>query len=436
MEYVSHVLPALGESSVEQCAVDALVDGVHAGRREPDDVAAIKGDVRMADVIRRAVEGLPAGEPQDLGVLVDGAFVSVGATRVGELVTHAQSDLGRTSAARERFRMDVLRAFYAEYGRKLGGGAFRSFEEIERGLRSKGLLNRIVNRAWPTITPQDLVRRLVTSRSRLAAAADGILEPAEQRLLLRDRPRRAAEYVLGAHDVPLVDEATALLVARPRRFGHVIVDEAQDLTPMQLRMIARRMSDESLTLLGDLAQATGPVPYRRWEDVLHHLPAGDAAIEELRHAYRVPEEIMAFALPLLDVIAPDYAPPVAFRPGGTPPLLRRVTEDRVVAAALEETEALAAADGLLAVIAPEPLLATLPELAGSGFDESIPLLAPRDAKGLEFDHVVVVEPAAMDLRELYVALTRPTQTLVVVHAAPLPPPLRTDGPARERQSDA
>jgi DNA helicase IV len=420
MEYVSHVLPALGESSVEQRAVDGLLDGVQAGRREADDVAAVKGDFRMVEVIRRAVEALPPGEPQDLGALVDGAYVCVEADAVGVLVARAQDELGRTSAARERFRMDLLRAFYTEYGRRLGGGAFRSFEQIERGLRSKGLLNRVVGRAWPAITPEELVRRLMTSPSRLRAAAEGILETREQRLLLRDRPRRASDYVLGTHDLPLVDEATTLLVARPRRFGHVIVDEAQDLTPMQLRMIARRMADESLTLLGDLAQATGPVPYHRWEDVLAFLPAGEAAVEELRHAYRVPAEIMAFALPLLDVIAPDYAPPVAFRPGGRPPRVRHVAPDELLQTALAETDELAAADGLLALIVPEPLLAELPRLVGSAFDESIPLLGPREAKGLEFDHVVVVEPAAMDLRELYVALTRPTRTLVVVHAEPLP----------------
>jgi DNA helicase IV len=427
MEYVSHVLPALGESSVEQSAVDELVDGVRAGRREPDDVAGVKGDFRMVEVIQRAVAALPPGEPQDLGALVDGAFVCVEAAAVGELVGRAQAELGRTSAARERFRMDLLRAFYSEYGRKLGGGAYRSFEQIERGLRSKGLLTRVVNRAWPSMTPEELVRKLMTSPSRLREAADGTLEPAEQRLLLRERPRRAADYVLGTHDVPLVDEATTLLVARPRRFGHVIVDEAQDLTPMQLRMVARRMADESLTLLGDLAQATGPVPYHRWEDVLAFLPAGDAAIEELRHAYRVPEEIMSFALPLLEVIAPDYAPPVAFRPGGTAPRLRRVPAEELLHAALEEIEALAGLDGLMALIAAEPLLAELPRFTGSAFDDSIPLLGPREAKGLEFDHVIVVEPAAMDLRELYVALTRPTRTLVVVHAEPLPDALRATG---------
>ena len=176
-----------------------------------------------------------------------------------------------------------------------------------------------------------------------------------------------------------------------------------------------------MTLLGDLAQATGPVPYSRWEEVLAFLPSGDEPrIEELRHAYRVPAEIMALALPLLDRIAPEYEPPLAFRPGGTPPTIRRVDESSLLHSAFEAVAALAADDGLLAVIAPAELIAGAPQLVGSAFDESVPLLTPRAAKGLEFDHVVVVEPAAMDLRELYVALTRPTQTLVVVHARDLP----------------
>jgi DNA helicase IV len=425
MEYVSHVLPALGESSVEQRAVDELVEGIAAVRREALDVAAVKGDVRMADVVRRAVEALPPGEPQDLGVLVDGAFVCVYARTVAELLERAQTELGRTAAARERFRMDLLRAFYTEYGRKLGGAAYRSFDQIERALRTKGLLNRVLNRAWPSVSPEELVRKLLTSPSRTSHATEGILDRSEQRLLVRDRPRRASEYTFSEHDLPLVDEAAVLLAESPRRFGHVIVDEAQDLTPMQLRMVGRRMDEASLTLLGDLAQATGPVPYRRWQDVLDFLPAGDAAVEELRHAYRVPEEIMAFALPLLDEIAPEYTPPLAFRPGGTPPRIRRVEPEELLRAALEEVERLASAEGLLAVIAPEPLVGELPQLGGSAFDDSIAVLSPRAAKGLEFDHVIVVEPGAIaeresGLRELYVALTRPTQTLVVVHARELP----------------
>jgi DNA helicase IV len=421
MEYVSHVLPALGETNVEQRAVDELYEDVVVARNEADDVAAVKGDIRMADVLARAVATLPAGEPEDLGVLVDGAYVCVYAREVGEIAERARAELGRTAAARERFRMDVLRAFYTEYARRLGGGAFRSFDELERALRGKGLLNRVLTRAWPSAEPADVLRRLLTAPARLREVSEGILDGDEERLLLRDRPRRVSEYAWTAHDLPLLDELAVLLVEPPRRFGHVIVDEAQDLTPMQLRMIGRRAEHGSLTLLGDLAQATGPVPYVRWEEVLAHLPSGDEpAVQELRHAYRVPAEIMELALPLLDRIAPEYEPPVAFRTGGTPPRIRRVGEDELLRAAFEEAAALAVEDGLLAVIAPAELAEHAPHLVGSAFDESVPLLTPRGAKGLEFDHVVVVEPAAMDLRELYVALTRPTRTLVVVHARPLP----------------
>jgi superfamily I DNA/RNA helicase len=133
---------------------------------------------------------------------------------------------------------------------------------------------------------------------------------------------------------------------------------------------------------------------------------------------------MELALPLLDEIAPEYEPPLAFRQGGAPPRIRRVAEDALLHEAFTEAAALASEDGLLAVVAPAELVADAPDLVGSAFDESVPLLTPRAAKGLEFDHVIVVEPAAMDLRELYVALTRPTRTLVVVHARELPAALR------------
>ena len=272
--------------------------------------------------------------------------------------------------------------------------------------------------------PDAVVRRLLTSPTALAEHADGILDRAEQRLLLRDRPRRAADLEWSVHDLPLLDEARALVDGRPDRYGHVIVDEAQDLSPLQLRSVGRR-AVRGLTILGDIAQGTGPVPYHAWEEVAAHLPGVDARVEELRHAYRVPAEIMDFALPLLDVIAPDVERPVAYRTGAAAPRLERVAADELLAAALREAAAVAA-DGLVAVIAPPSLAAAAPH--ADTFDETaIPVLTARTAKGLEFDHVVVVEPAAIadeggeqGLRELYVALTRPTKTLVVVHARPLP----------------
>jgi DNA helicase IV len=230
--------------------------------------------------------------------------------------------------------------------------------------------------------------------------------------------------------VPLLDEAHALVGVPARRFDHVIVDEAQDLSPMQLRMIARRAKGTGLTLLGDVAQGTGPVPYDGWGEVVQRLPGGDAAaLEELRHAYRVPRAIMEFALPLLDAIAPHTARPLAYRGGGVAPIVRQVSQDALLREAYRSSVGLAREDGLLALVVPEELLE--PALAeGSAFD-GIPLLVPREAKGLEFDHVIVVEPALIashhqGLRELYVALTRPTRTLVVLHARPLPGELRPD----------
>jgi DNA helicase IV len=193
---------------------------------------------------------------------------------------------------------------------------------------------------------------------------------------------------------------------------------------MQLLTISRRAVDGSLTMLGDVAQATGPVVYRRWEELAPYL-LEDAAvtIEELRHAYRVPAEIMDLALPLLDRIAPDLERPLAYRRGGERPRLLEVSADELLPRAFAEAAEL---DGLVAVIAPRSLVAGAP--SGEAFDEaSVTVLTPRRAKGLEFDAVVVVEPALIvdeggdaGLRELYVALTRPTKTLTVVLSRPMP----------------
>jgi len=411
MEYVSHVLPALGEDMVEQRAVSELVDGIVPERRDPPDVAELKADTRLAEVVRRAAELQLVSPPQELVLRLEGSFVWVKEREVGELVERAREELGTGAAARERFRMSLLRRFYEEYGRIHGAGAVRSFDEVERALRATGYLDRVLKAAWPSVAPDRLVQRLLTSRALLAEAADGILDDAEQRVL----QRRGAGWSDG--DVALLDEARTALVEPPHAYGHVIVDEAQDLTPMQLRMVARRARDGAVTALGDIAQATGPVRYSTWVEVLPHLPRGDEAnVEELRHAYRVPREIMDLALPLLEHIAPDVAPPIAYRTGTAPPEVRRVEESRLLVEALRA--AAGAPDGLTAVIVPERLAGSVP----SG--ELVPVLTPREAKGLEFDHVVVVEPALIPLRELYVALTRPTKTLVVLHARDLPPQLR------------
>jgi DNA helicase IV len=434
MDYVSHVLPTLGEESVEQRSIGDLVDGVIVDRVDTPDAAALKGDQRLAEVIRRAAALRLRPESGELVVRMEGSFVGVEADEVAELLASTREELGLSLAARERFRMDVLRRFYEDYCTRLGALAVRPFEDVERTLRRNGLLKRFLDQVWPTVKPEQLVGRLLSSRSALEEAASGILDPSEQAVLRR----RGRGWSDG--DVALIDEAAALIGTVLQRFDHVIVDEAQDLTPMQLRMIGRRAA-HGFTVLGDVAQATGPVPYTGWDEVLPHLPAGeDAHVVELRHAYRVPREIMELALPLLDTIAPGTEPPVSYRTGAEPP--RIVQGEPVLARALEEAALMARDEGLLAVIAPRSLAGT--EHVTSVFEAAtIPVLTPRQAKGLEFDHVVVVEPALIvqegpgdqGLRELYVALTRPTKTLVIVHWRPLPAELTPPRAARPASGD-
>ncbi len=426
MDYVSHVLPTLGEEAVEQRAVTELLDGIEVGREEAADVARLKADTRLGQVVQRAVELAVRPAPEELVLYADGVFVSVRERQVAELLAEALDADLPLAQARERFRMALLRRFYERYGELLGPRALRGFDDVERALKRGGFLTRWLDRVLPLPKAEKLVARLLTSPAALAEAAEGILERDEQKLLLRDRPRRASDLAWSDHDLPLLDVARTLLEGPPRAYGHVIVDEAQDLSPMQLLAISRRAVDGSLTILGDVAQATGPVVYRRWQELEPYLPEDAVVtIEELRHAYRVPAEIMKLALPLLERIAPDVEPPLAYRQGGEEPRLVRVAAEDLLAAAVREAAALGERDGLLAVIVPRALAGDAP--AAEALDEAaIPVLTPRQAKGLEFDHVVVVEPAAIaedgeqGLRELYVALTRPTKTLVVVHARPLP----------------
>jgi DNA helicase IV len=219
-----------------------------------------------------------------------------------------------------------------------------------------------------------------------------------------------------------------------------VVDEAQDLTPMQFRMIARRSPSGSVTVLGDLAQATGPWTYADWDEVRRHLPeAAPSHHDELTLGYRAPGRVLDFASRLLPLAAPGVRPTTSIRPGRTDPSIRLVREHELAASALHEGAALAGAHALVAIIVPEDLV---PEVARAARRDAQIGLLERDAmsrpvtivpapaaKGLEFDAVVVVEPAAIagedgrGLRLLYVAMTRPIQHLSIVHVQPLPGPL-------------
>jgi DNA helicase IV len=425
MDYISHVLPMLGEERVEQRAVDELA-GIEALRRERPSLARLKGDARLADVIAKAVAALPQHPEELLGIRLESVDLRLSAERLGELVDEAQAETTSHAAGRERLRAKLARAFYERYTTRLGHAAYLSFEDVEAALRRGGFMNRTLDALWPRPKPEQLVRRLLTDAVALAGPAEGVLDEDEQTLLL------SSGRGWSDADLPLLDEARALLEGADRPHGHLIVDEAQDLTPMQLRMLARR-STGPMTVLGDIAQAAGPVAYRSWDDLLPHL-APDAEIEELRLAYRVPRDVLELALPLLPLIAPDVAAPIAYRDGDEPPRIVRAEPEHLVATAVREAGHEAVREGRTGLIAPAAILDELEPLLphpDTAFDEQIQALTPRAAKGLEFDRVVLVEPAAIvaegeridGLRALYVALTRATKTLVVVHAEPLPPEL-------------
>jgi DNA helicase IV len=440
MDYISHVLPMLGEERVEQRAVDELVAGAEATRRDTPESARLKGDARMADVLAAAVRALPRPPDELLAVRLEGVELRLSPEQVGTHVDEAQAEAPNHAAGRERLRMKLVRAFYDRYTARLGAAAYRSFDELEAALRTGGFLNRTLDALWPRPKPEQLVRRLLTNDEQLAAAADGILDEDEQRLLRSGRGRGWSDA-----DLPLVDEARALLDGPDRPHGHLIVDEAQDLTPMQLRVLARRSSG-AITILGDIAQSSGPISYTGWNDLVRCLaPDVSPTVEELRLAYRVPAEVMELALPLLPLIAPGVAPPIAYRGVDEPPRFVQVAADDLVAAAVREASREALRDGRTGLIAPAEVLDRIEPLLphpGSAFDElaaPIQALTPRAAKGLEFDRVVLVEPALIaavgveGLRALYVALTRPTKTLVVVHAEPLPEQLRAASYQRDRR---
>jgi DNA helicase IV len=308
-------------------------------------------------------------------------------------------------------------------------------EDLAGALRRDAGLRRVFDRVWPAVTAEALVRKLVTSKATLAKAADGVLTPAEQRLLLRKAAKKADDEAWTVADAALVDEADALLGGRPRRYGHVVVDEAQDLSAMAWRMVGRRCAHGvSMTVLGDLAQSTAPAGQSDWVEVWRLLGAPDAVEHrELSMGYRVPGQILDYANRLLPATGASVRPSASVRATPAEPEIHQAVEGDLSSMVASVVERLAARWASVAVIVPDGL----DGLDGAVAETAVvTVLSPAEAKGLEFDAVVVVEPAALfdqgerGARLLYVAMTRAVQHLAVVHVAPLPAPLagaRQDG---------
>jgi DNA helicase IV len=462
LRYIEHVLPSLGESGVELSAVGGLFGGADATGHDHPDTARLKGDPRMARFLARAVADRERPLPRRAEIPFGRLVLSLSRRASSEIVNAVKRRAGAHNPRRRQVEALLWRHLHEQYvaglARAAGPSAESPLEADELGgeLRRRPEVIEALDRMWPILTPEQLLRDLFGAPPLIALAGRDLLSDSEQAGLYRPRQSGLEAVEWTDADLALLDEARALLgpprrrpagedEGRPRSFGHIVVDEAQDLSPMQLRMLGRRSLAGSMTVVGDVAQATGDWAPASWDDVLSHLPSRRGArITDLTVNYRTPSEIMELAGRLLATTAPGVSAPEAVRTTGVPPWLLHVDRDRlsqVVARVARDEAAVVsgetATSGRVAVICPSSVLpevgAALADLdvefgtPGAGaLDDTISLLPVEAAKGLEFDSVIVVEPARIagdsvrGLRALYVALTRATRRLAIVHALPLP----------------
>lgn len=426
--YIRTVLPGLGDTSVDQRDIGQLAPAVKRGRSEPEDVTKLKGEARMADLLARALDrriGVPAG-PDTLDLQVGTRAVRFTADELGELLARF-----RNTASTYADRRQMLRDRLVEMATERSG--------TDRRTVRQGQIDSLLDRLWPPFSAASFLRELLGSRDRLIAAAGEEFTAAEVARLQRRATERLSEETWSSGDLPLLDETESLINGVGKRFGHIVVDEAQDLSPMQLRSIARRSAGGSMTIVGDMAQSTGPWARDGWEELLDHLPSEPArTVQDLRYGYRVPRQVFEMAARLLPIAAPFVAPPQVIRDGPATPDLHQTDMDGRAATVVEVATRHAGKGRFVGIVCPDSYRpAVVKELetnevvwsdAHRGqLGSSINLVSPSEAKGLEFDAVVVVEPeeiVANDRRGhrmLYVALTRTTAYLDVVHVGdPLP----------------
>ncbi|MFE2756271.1 HelD family protein [Actinosynnema sp. NPDC059335] len=492
LRYIGQVLPSLGETGVLLSTVGELFPGLTAVGREPAEVAALKGRIEMADVVARAIR-----DRQEAPGLVEVPFDQDVLRLDRRAISDARGRARRTrrphNEARRTFQREIISTLAAQAVSRLGRHLLdqADVDDIRRELREDPAVQAVVERLWPTLSPQQLLEDLYASPKRIAKATPK-MSPAERELLLRPR---GSEWTPA--DVPLLDEAAELLgeddteakarAERQRRqaidyaqgvldildleddadpdilmatdlvdayrlaerhgaeryetaaeraaadrtwtFGHVIVDEAQELSPMAWRTLMRRCPSKSMTVVGDIAQTGDIAGASSWHEVLSPYVMDRWKLTELTVNYRTPSEIMAVAADVLASVDPDLAPPTSVRDSGFEPWSLRVDSVPDALPAVVGKELAAIGDGKLAVIVPAASVASLRAAVPGASDDleaQVVVLGVVDAKGLEFDSVLVVDPAGIlaesprGASDLYVALTRATQRLGVVHTGDLP----------------
>ena len=426
--YISQVLPSLGEQSVEQRSIDALVSRRPWATGESEERATLLGSGRMAVLMARLLWERVGPPDERVELVVGRQAVGTAPDEVAELIAEARAARRTYQGGRERFRDRLADRLATQVMERARGTTLVSPEDVASAVRQTKEYQRLANRCWPRQTAEALVGALFKNRRRLAAAAGDLLAPEELDVLLAGPPP-GRTHAMTHSEFALLDEARALIDPEMRTFGHVVLDEAQNLTPMELRMVVRRARGQSLTVLGDIAQRTAEARLSTWPTVLGDAGVDRVTIEELLVSYRVPDDFLRIAAAL----ASGASVPEGVRVAPWAAVAVRTARERLGAVAAELAARMAEDVGSVGVVCPAAVedavrpVFPAPAPDAEGLSAGVNVLSLQAIKGIEFDAAVVVEPRAI-LDEapdggrggLYTALTRSTRALAVVHAEPLP----------------
>lgn len=432
LSYISQVLPALGETGVRQSTLQDELARHPVTATDPRPTAVLKHDARMAEVLRRALYARVSTAPVNSLEIKDGSYSwRVPGGELARIVADVREEEPPYGTGRERVRGRVVRSVQLQAERRAGpqNGAW-----VQRISRSRAV-GAFLDVVWPKVRPEELLAELLTERDSLAAAADGLFDAGEQQALLWGKPPRSWKSARwSAADLVLLDEVAGL-VEHPEGYGHLVVDEAQDLSPMECRAIARRARFGSLTVLGDLAQGTTPWAARSWHTVLAHLGKPDAAVVPLTIGFRVPRAVVGLANRLLERLDVEVPAGRSLRQDGELRMRPVADAESLPGAVVAAVRDALAQDGSVGVVAADEHVedvrlalhaAGIPAAGPDELGARVSVVTAAAVKGLEYDHVVAVEPAAIaeaeerGLHRLYVVLTRAVSRLEVVHGRPLP----------------
>ncbi|GAA1565192.1 AAA family ATPase [Kribbella karoonensis] len=421
LHYISAVLPTLGEVDVEQTTIERLLDREVRATDDPA-AAAVKHDARMAGVLREAVYRR-IGRPEQAVVVTDESYKwRVNQHEFAEMVAETRADATTYLTGRERVIARIVAALQRQAearGQNCNGVWLR---------RMARAVTPYVETVWPLLKADEVLASLLSDPREAAG-----LTPEERQAIAWPRPRKAKSARWTAADAVLLDELGALLERGPT-YGQVIVDEAQDLSPMQCRAIARRSGHNSITVLGDLAQGTTPWAATDWREQLIHLGKPDAKIVALSTGYRVPATVVELANRLLGALAMDVPPTRSFRSDGELTITRA---DDLATGCVAAVRRALTQEGSIGVIAADHQLPAFADalkaadidVSSADGDGRVTAVPATLAKGLEYDHVIAVEPAEIvaseprGLNRLYVVLTRAVSRLDILHQQAMPPEL-------------